>query len=74
MRRIWSGGKFQGVMQAVTPIGCLSVMIRLALVVAGIVMPWTRRASSANQSMKPMPYWISPMAWATGLPCSRLSS
>ncbi|MNK59195.1 hypothetical protein D3C87_782950 [compost metagenome] len=44
-------GKFQGVMAAVTPTGCFSARMRRSACGAGMVSPYTRRASSANHSM-----------------------
>ena len=44
-------GKFQGVMQATTPTGCLMHTMRLSPDGAGMVSPYTRLASSANHSI-----------------------
>ena len=43
-------GKFQGVMPAVTPTGCLSTRMRRSAVGGGIVSPYTRFPSSPNHS------------------------
>src|SRR4029450_8618090 len=68
LRVIIAFGKFQGVIAAHTPTGSLSTRIRRSGVGAGIVSPYTRRASSANHLMNPAPYVISPRDSATGLP------
>ena len=65
-------GKFHGVIATLIPMGCLTTMIRLSGTLAGIVVPYARLPSSANQSMKPHPYAISPFACASGFPCSRV--
>jgi hypothetical protein len=44
-------GKFQGVMQATTPTGCLMTTMRLSSDGAGIVSPYTRLHSSENHSI-----------------------
>ena len=44
---IMAAGKFQGVMTATTPTGCLETNNRLLACVAGIVFPYTRFPSSA---------------------------
>ena len=54
-RVIMAFGKFQGVIAAHTPTGCLNTMIRRELVGAGIMSPYTRFASSANHSTKAAP-------------------
>ena len=41
-------GKFQGVMHATTPIGCLITIILLSLVGGAIISPYTLLLSSAN--------------------------
>mmetsp|Transcript_13980 Transcript_13980/g.42641 ORF Transcript_13980/g.42641 Transcript_13980/m.42641 type:complete len:297 (-) Transcript_13980:623-1513(-) len=52
LRVIIAEGKFQGVMAAVTPIGCLSVIMRRPGVGESRVCPLTRLASSPNHSQK----------------------
>jgi hypothetical protein len=52
LRVIIASGKFHGVMQATTPIGCLITMMRLSGWWPGMVSPYTRFASSANHSRK----------------------
>jgi len=47
LRVIMAAGKFHGVMQPTTPIGCRSTMIRLSSLVAGISSPRTRCPSAA---------------------------
>jgi len=42
-------GKFHGVIIPTTPTGCLVVRMRRPLVGAGIISPFARRISSANQ-------------------------
>ena len=44
-------GKFQGVMQATTPTGCLITITLLSLDGCGIMSPYTRFDSSLNHSM-----------------------
>ena len=63
-------GKFQGVIEATTPTGCLMHTIRVSGDGPGIVSPYTRFDSSENHSMKLAPYAISPRASDNGLPCS----
>src|SRR3954470_19849998 len=70
LRVIIAIGKFQGVIAATTPIGCLIVMSRLSIAGDGIVSPYVRRHSSANHSIKDAPYATSPLASAKGFPCS----
>ena len=55
LRVIMASGKFQGVMAAHTPIGCLTTMSRRLLSKVGRVSPFTRLASSANHSTKLAP-------------------
>ena len=45
-----AAGKFQGVMPAVTPTGCLRTRMRRSALGAGIVSPYARFASSPNHS------------------------
>ena len=61
-------GKFQGVISAATPTGCLITRSRLSLAVVGTMSPYARFASSANHSTKEAPYLISITASAKGLP------
>ena len=70
LRVIIAIGKFHGVIAAHTPTGCLRTMIRRSGVGAGMVSPYTRRASSENHLMNPAPYRTSPRDSASGLPCS----
>jgi hypothetical protein len=53
-----------------TPIGCLSTTMRWSRAGVGITSPSMRLASSANHSRNDAAYWISPLASASGLPCS----
>ena len=55
LRVIMANGKFQGVMAAQTPMGCLSTNKRRLLSNWGSVSPFTRLASSANHSTKLAP-------------------
>ena len=55
LRVIMASGKFQGVMAAHTPMGCLSTKRRRLLSNCGSVSPLTRLASSANHSTKLAP-------------------
>ncbi|MNT82922.1 hypothetical protein D3C72_2227210 [compost metagenome] len=55
LRVIMASGKFQGVMAAQTPMGCLSTIRRRLLSNCGRVTPLTRLASSANHSTKLAP-------------------
>jgi hypothetical protein len=55
LRVIMASGKFQGVMAAHTPMGCLSTSRRRLLSNWGRVSPLTRLASSANHSTKLAP-------------------
>ena len=52
---IMAFGKFQGVIAAHTPTGCLNTMIRRELAGAGIMSPYTRLASSAYHSTNAAP-------------------
>ena len=70
LRVIMAKGKFQGVMAAQTPMGCLMTIKRRLLSNWGKVSPLTRLASSAYHSTKLAPYITSPLASAKGLPCS----
>ena len=70
LRVIMANGKFQGVMAAHTPMGCLMTVRRRVLSNWGRVSPLTRLASSAYHSTKLAPYITSPLASAKGLPCS----
>ena len=70
LRVIMANGKFQGVMAAQTPMGCLITIRRRVLSNWGNVSPLTRLASSAYHSTKLAPYITSPLASAKGLPCS----
>ncbi len=45
-----AAGKFQGVMPAVTPTGCLRTRMRRSALGVGIVSPYARFASSPNHS------------------------
>ena len=45
-----AAGKFQGVIPAVTPTGCLRTRMRRSLLGVGIVSPYARFASSPNHS------------------------
>ena len=67
-------GKFHGVIAAHTPMGCLSVTSRRSTAGLASTSPFTRLASSANHSIKLAPYITSPLASATGLPCSAVIS
>ena len=60
LRVIIAAGKFQGVIMAATPTGCLMTTRRRLVAGAGIVSPYTRLASSANHSKKEAAYAISP--------------
>ena len=51
LRVIMAAGKFQGVIAAHTPTGCLRTSSRLSAVGAGMMSPYTRRASLANHLM-----------------------
>ncbi len=51
LRVIMPLGKFQGVIAAQTPTGCLSTRMRCWGVAPGITSPLTRLASSANHSI-----------------------
>jgi hypothetical protein len=44
-------GKFQGVMAATTPMGCMSTKIRLSGAKGGMTSPLTRLPSSENHSI-----------------------
>ena len=55
LRVIMAIGKFHGVIAPKTPIGCLKVSSRLSACGVSSTSPQTRRASSANQSMKLAP-------------------
>src|SRR6218665_1391312 len=70
LRVIMASGKFQGVIAAQTPIDCRSTSRRRLLSNWGRVSPLMRLASSANHSTKLAPYPTSPLASASGLPCS----
>ena len=70
LRVIIAIGKFQGVIATQTPIGCLRTIMRLSVQVDAKTEPMTRLPSSANHSIKELPYVISPFASAKGLPCS----
>ena len=70
LRVIMAEGKFQGVIAAQTPTGCLITRIRFPGCPMGMVSPYTRLASSANHSTKPAPYKTSPRDSANGFPCS----
>lgn len=70
LRVIMAAGKFHGVIAAHTPIGSLVTTMRLSPAGVGIVSPFTRLPSSANHSRNDAAYWISPLASASGLPCS----
>ena len=50
-----ASGKFHGVMRTHTPTGSRATWMRLSGVVAGMVSPYTRLASSANHSMNDAP-------------------
>ena len=70
LRNIMAMGKFQGVMRADTPTGCLVTMERLPFIKGGRVSPYVLLASSANHSMKDAPYTASARDSAIGLPCN----
>src|ERR1700758_4461815 len=70
LRVIIAIGKFQGVTAAVTPIGCQVTVSRLPVRWLGIVSPYARSPSAANQSRKFAAYSISPRDSLIGLPCS----
>jgi len=70
LRVIMASGKFQGVIAAHTPMGCLSTIRRRLLSNCGRVSPLTRLASSAYHSTKLAAYATSPLASGSGLPCS----
>ena len=50
LRVIIAAGKFHGVMRPQTPTGCLIVRMRRSPMVLGMVWPYARLPSSANQS------------------------
>ena len=72
-RVIIAAGKFQGVMIAQTPTGCLTLITIVFAVEEGMVSPYARGASSENQMMKLAAYVISPLASAIILPFSKHS-
>ena len=55
LRAIMALGKFQGVMAATTPTGCLIQITRLSCEGAGITSPSIRLACSPNHSIKAAP-------------------
>ena len=55
LRVIMELGKFQGVIAATTPTGCLITTMRRSAVGAGMVSPYTRLPSSANHSTNEAP-------------------
>ena len=63
-------GKFQGVIAATTPIGCLITIILRSFEGVGITSPYVLLPSSANHSINDAPYPTSPLASAIGFPCS----
>ena len=73
LRVIIAFGKFHGVIAPNTPTGCFSTRNFLSGNGLSRTSPATRLASSANQSMKLVPYKISPLASARGLPISAVS-
>jgi len=74
LRTTWLIGKFQGVKAATGPTGSFSTIWRMArLTREDTTRPYTREPSSANQSMMSAPASTSPLASASGLPCSCVS-
>uniref|UniRef100_A0A6B0U8D2 Putative secreted protein n=1 Tax=Ixodes ricinus TaxID=34613 RepID=A0A6B0U8D2_IXORI len=67
-------GKFQGVMMAATPIGCLMKSISFPLTGAGTWSPYVLRASAENHSRNEAPYATSPRDSTKGLPFSAVMS
>ena len=52
LRVIMLMGKFQGVMAATTPMGCLMASMRRSFCTVAKMSPVTRRPSSANHSIE----------------------
>ena len=65
-------GKFQGVIAATTPIGCLITISLWSFVWDGITSPYALLPSSANHLTKEAPYATSPLLSFIGLPDSKV--
>ena len=74
LRVIIAAGKFHGVIAATTPTPWRSTRTRLAGFCGGTICPYARSASPPNHSMKLAAYSTSPLASASGLPCSSVIS
>ncbi len=70
LRASMADGKFHGVIIATTPTGWRQTMMRLSAAWPGMMSPYMRLASSPNHSRNAAAYATSPLASASGLPCS----